>query len=227
MTRTLDAVLSLSDGYSTPRWYAVAAGTIPVAVLVMSVVASRLGRSRFNRVTAYFDYLRDVGHPGFVTIFGSAGFFVIAVVATVLAVAGTHAARDLGALVLAVVLFSTVAVDELLRLHNTFTGGDVIVRVAYWSTFSIIAVILGPWIRGRIGGWTFLIGIASLLISEFVDFYATLVTMSTQTEDRWSVVEETFGFLGAWYMALASIGFASTLVRLDNTLKDSEHTANV
>jgi hypothetical protein len=226
-TPRLNTVLSRSHRSETPRWYAVAAGIIPVAIVAMAVLGSRLGRTRFNRVTAYFDYLRDVGHPGFVTVFGSAGFFVIAVVAAVLAVAGSHVARELGALVLAVVLFTTVAVDELFRLHNSFAGGDVIVRGVYWSIFSIIAFILGPWIRGRIGGWTFLVAIASLLVSEFVDFYSTVVTMSSQSKDRWTVVEETFGFLGAWYMALAGIGVASTLIRLDNRVDESERTANV
>jgi hypothetical protein len=200
---------------------------IPVTILATAVLGSRLGQDRFGRETAYFDYLRDAGHPGFVTILGSAGFFVVAVVAAVLAVAGSHVARELGALVLAVVLFCTVAIDELLRLHNTFAGGDVVVRVAYWSIFSVIAVVLGPLIRGRIGGRTFMVGVAALLISEFVDFYSTLVTLSTEAKERWSVVEETFGFLGAWYMALASIGLASTLVRLDDRVTDPEHTANV
>ena len=220
-------MLSRSDGFATPRWYAVALGVIPVAILVMSAVGSQLGRRRFGRVTAYFDYLRDAGHPGFVTILGSAGFFVVAVVATVLAVAGTHVAREFRALVLAVLLFCTVALDGLLRLHNTFAGGEVVVRVAYWSIFSTIAFVLGPLVRGRIGGWTFVVGIAALLASEFVDFYATLVTMSTEAKERWSVVEETFGFVGAWYIALASIGLASTLVRLDDRVNDPEQAASV
>lgn len=221
------AVRSRSDGFATPRWYAVAVGIIPLAIVVMSALGSRLGRRRFGRSTAYFDYLRDVGHPGFVTVLGSSGFFVVAVVAAVLAVADTHAAREFRALVLAVLLFCTVALDELLRLHNTFAGGDVVVRVAYWSIFSTIALVLVPLIRGRIGGWTFLVGIAALLASELVDLYATFVTMSTEAKERWSVVEETFGFVGAWYMALASIGLASTLVRLDGRVNDPEQAANV
>ena len=51
--------------------------------------------------------------------------------------------------------------------------------------------------------------------------------MSTDGKERWSVIEETFGFVGAWYMALASIGLASTLVRLDDRVNDPEEAASV
>ncbi len=190
-------------------------------ILVVSITGSRLGRSRFDDVTAYFDYIRDVGHPGFVTIFGSAGFFVTAVVACVLAVAGTQATRACRALVLTAILFCILAIDEMLRLHNAFAGGDIIVRVVYWSIFLIIAFILGPMIRGRLGAGVFLIGIALLVISELIDFYSAVVTMNSQTGHRWSVVEETFGILGAWYTALGSLGLVSSLVRLDDRLDDS------
>jgi hypothetical protein len=203
----------------------VASVVIPVLVLAASIAGSRLGRNRFDDVTAYFDYIRDVGHPGFVTIIGSAGFFVTAVVACVLALAGRHVARARGALVLTAVLFCLLAIDEMLRLHNTFAGGDVVIRIVYWSIFVVIAYILGPMVRGRLGGRAFLIGLSLLVISELTDFYSVVVSMNSQTEARWSVVEETFGILGAWYMALASLGLVSSFVRLDDRVDDSATVA--
>lgn len=170
------------------------------SVLAVCVAAAILGRQRADDPTAYFYEVFDVGHPGIVGALASIGFMSTAAISLVLAL--TLASRPW---MITGALFTVLAADNLLRLHNQIPAGDVLFRVGYWSVIIWLIPHLSRQRRPAQGMFMLVIGLSLVALSELLD----LLSRGGNISD---VVEESAACLGAWCLALAMAGIAASLL---------------
>jgi len=193
-------------------WYAIVVVTLPSAALALCVAAVRLGESRDDNVLSYFYEESDVGHPGIVNVVTTMGFCSVAVVALLLAlVSAAHTMQNLAWIGMAV-LFSVLAVDNVLRLHAQVRGGDKGVHVVYWLAMAAVAAGLWRVLHRRRGSWMLLGGLSLLAASEAIDMFTRSDDAQYRYHEQLAVLEESFACVGAWCCVAGVLGLASVLV---------------
>lgn len=184
-----------------PSAYTVLCGVVVVGIAGLCGTAFLLGRRRFDDDTFYFYELRDVGHPGIINVIASMGFICTAVLSVVLAMITRRPAWVVNAC-----LFAIIAADNLLRLHNKVPSGDITVRLFYWIVLAWLMVRLQPFRAHRQGFPMLVVGLAALGTSELMD------VVGPERSQRWGVLEESLGCLGAWCLVLATVGVAVSML---------------
>lgn len=183
--------------------YRTVSALVMAGVVALCIGAWRLGQQRTGDMTAYFYEAFDVGHPGVVSAVTSMALLAVALISLILGLLTGDVPWYVNG-----GLFAVLAGDNLLRLHNLIPTGDVTARLVYWALLAWLAVRLRPFGPGIAGGPLLVLGLVTLATGELLD------VIGNDGHGTAAVVEESLGCIGAWALALASIGVAvSTLAR--------------
>jgi len=188
------------------------ASTVILGVTAFCGVAAKVGWDRFGDSTTYFYERFDVGHPGVVNVVTAMGFVAAGVIGVVLAMAALQPAAIRATWIATAILLLVLALDDLLRLHNMITAGDVLARGIYWVVLVVLARRLRPLLHHKRGAIMVVFGIAMLVASEIIDILTPGDSQTFSLHPLFSVAEESFACLGAWSLAIAGIGFTSELI---------------
>lgn len=171
------------------------------AVAVICLVAAWRGHDRFDQYTWYNYDNGDPGHPGVITVLAAIALWTVAVISALLA--SMLRSRPW---VVAASLFFVIGVDYLFRIHNNYSGGDVVARLVYWSVFAYVLRLM--WKESTAAAPRVLIvaGLACFALSDLFDL------LSNEPYGRGSALEESTGCIGAWCLALATLGIAQLLL---------------
>lgn len=197
---------------SNRLWYSTICVVVVSACLVVCAAATVLGRRRRNDASYYFYELSDIGHPGMVNMITAMGFLTAAVVFGVIGLLTAPGSPSRPAWLLGACLFTVVAFDDVLRLHNQVPAGDVLSRAIYWVMLVGLGVRLRRIVRRTQGFGLLVMAFAFLAISEFIDIFTPGDERTFAHHELFAVVEETAACVGAWSLALAGIGFALSVL---------------
>jgi len=202
----------VDDGQRSQEWYAVVAVALPTAALLLCAVAARLGTSRADNALHYFYEAADVGHPGIVNVVTSMAFCAVAAIALLLGLLVAVETSLRLAFVGATLLFAVLALDNLLRLHEQFPGGDDVVHLAYWLGLAAVAWALWRVLHRQRGSGMLIAGLALLATSEAIDLFTRSDDPNYRHHERLALVEESTACVGAWCCLVGVLGLASVLV---------------
>ncbi len=190
-----------------PWGYRMLAWAVPLFVAWLCYLAARLGSRQWDDRTRLFHPVDTVTHPGVMTVVTALGWMSIAVVCGLLAVL----LHDVGgrwwwaAVGVSVVLVG----EEMLRVHEWIPGGDVLVRAALVAGIVVTGRGVRAMVRTRRGLVPAALGLSMLAVSELFGFAGGDVYRRDSVLD---LLEESATCVGAWLLAVAALGVATTLL---------------
>jgi hypothetical protein len=190
-----------------PWGYRMLAWAVPLFVVWLCFVAARIGSRQWDDRTRLFHPIDNVSHPGVMTVVTALGWMSIAVVCGLLAVL----LHEVGgrwwwsAVAVAAVLVG----EEMIRVHEWIPGGDVLVRAALAAGVVVTARGVRGMVRTHRGAVPAALGLLLLVASELFGFAGGDVYRRDSMLD---LLEESAACVGAWLLAVAALGVATTLL---------------
>ena len=141
------------------------------------------------------------------------GFVGAAVVALVIGLTAPGQPRTRHAWLASTALLVVIAFDDLFRLHNDVTGGDV-AHLAYWVAMAAVIVTLRHVVWRRRGSLVVVAGLVLFAISETIDTFTAGDDPSFRFHQLFGAIEESAACVGAWVLTVALVGIVTDLVRV-------------